>query len=111
MDCLCNRKSKKFYREKDIETKEVVEVDTTKREQNKKIELLRSKREPVIWSDVSSDDEWLTEKPIFLKIKNTAGSSNMTRSVKKNNLCLHAKNASELKSKKRRKKELKNPLV
>ena len=65
MDCLCNKKSNKFGRKKDLETREVVEVDMTKREQNKKIELLRSKREPVIWSDVSSDDEWLTEKPIF----------------------------------------------
>ena len=108
MDCLCNKKSNNFGRKKDLETREVVEVDMTKREQNKKIELLRSKRESVIWSDVSSDDEWLTEKPIFLKIKNMAGSSNITRSVKKNNLCLHAKNASELKSKKRGKKKLKS---
>ena len=111
MECLCNKKSIKLDRKKELETREVVEVNTTKREQNKKIELLRSKREPVIWSDVSSDDEWLTEKPIFLKMKNRAGSSNMPNGVKKNKLCLHAKNASKLKSKKRRKKKLKSQLV
>ena len=39
-----------------------------------------------------------------------AGSSNMPTSVEKNKLCLHAKNASELKSKKRRKKRIKQPI-
>ena len=43
-------------------------------------------------------------------MKNRAGSSNMTNGVKKNKLCLPAKNASELKSKKRREKKIKKPI-
>ena len=57
MDCLCNKKSNNFGRKKDLETREVVEVDMTTREQNKKLELVTRKREPLIWSDVSSDEE------------------------------------------------------